>query len=483
MTDIVTPPAVPEVSAFPAPEESGFNIKAYAYGVSQKALSDALPAIIGSAHTNAVAAQERAVAAEEAAGVAGSAASAAVAARDNVAAIVATLPDGAIIDGAPSSASAWSSQKTATEISAAVAAGVKEWPPIGGIAQLMSTAETLTLDERLFLRSGMVVHPDDVPDWPAWAVQPSNAFGALTSGFGSNDIRAIAQAGNVWMAGGAAGVLRRSTDTGGTWSTVTSGFSTSQINGLATDGAGTWVAVGAAGKVARSTDNGLTWAIVSAGFSASYAVTAVATNAAGVWIAVNENGELRRSTDNGASWAVVAAGFIAGTGLSCAAFGNGVFLAGGYDGAGVMRRSTDNGATWTATSGTLPLWMNALATDGTGVWMAGGRETGNLRRSTDNGANWVAVPTATWPGYVNGLCAMGDGVWFGVGNSGAVRSSTDNGLTWDSVTHGFGSANVYAVAQAQGFIAIAGGAAGAMQRSRSAIGLETYEQYKYLRIA
>lgn len=78
MTDIVTPPAVPEVSAFPAPEESGFNVKAYNYGVSQKALSDALPAIIASAHTNAIAAQERATAAAGAAtAAAGSATTAA----------------------------------------------------------------------------------------------------------------------------------------------------------------------------------------------------------------------------------------------------------------------------------------------------------------------------------------------------------------------------------------------------------------------
>lgn len=476
MTDIVTPPAVPEVSAFPAPEESGFNIKAYNYGVSQKALSDALPDIIGSAHTNAVAAQERAVAAEEAAVVAGSAAAEAVAARDNVAAIVATLPDGAIIDGAPSSGSAWSSQKTTAEISAAVAAGVKEWPPIGGIVQLMGTADTLTLDGRLFLRSGLAVHPDDVPDWPAWADQPTDAFSGVTSGI-SGVFRAIAQAGNVWVIAGASGGVWRSTDNGSTWASVTSGFGSSQIYGIATDGAGVWVAVGEAGKVSRSANNGLTWGIVSAGFSSSYAVDSVATDGAGIWIAVSQYGEVRRSTNNGTTWAAVTAGF-GTTGLGCVGYGNGVWVVGGSGGS--MKRSTDGGTTWAAVTGAGTDSIQSIATDGAGVWVVGGYE---IRRSTDNGATWALVTTATWPGLVMGMTYLGDGVFYACGSGGGLRKSTDAGLTWANVSHGAGTTALYAIAHNQGMVVIAVGDSAAMQRSRYAIGIEVYEQYKYLRIA
>lgn len=475
---IVTPPAVPDIAPFPNMGESGFNTKAATWASSMEDYSAAEQEIIDSAHDNAVAAEERAGVASAAANTATSAAVAAIAARDDVATIVATLPDGSIIDGAPSGGSAWSSQKTADEIADAVAAGVQEWPPIGGIVQLMGTADTLELDGRLFLRSGLAVHPDDVPDWPAWAVQPTDAFSGVTSGF-SGTIRAIAQAGNVWVIAGSSGGMRRSTDNGSTWAAVTSGFSTSQIYGVATDGAGIWIAVGESGKVARSADNGATWAIVSAGFNASYSVDAVATDAAGNWIAVSQYGEVRRSTNNGTTWATVAAGF-GTTQLGCVGYGNGVWVVGGYLGA--MKRSTDGGTTWAAVTGAGASPLESIATDGAGVWIAGGYDTSGIRRSTDNGATWALVTTATWPGYVVGMTYLGDGVFYACGFNGGLRKSTDAGLTWANVSHGAGTTYLSAIAHNQGMVVIAVGDS-AMQRSRYAIGLETYEQYKYLRIA
>ena len=68
---------------------------------------------------------------------------------------------------------------------------------------------------------------------------PVQFWNTQTSNFGATNINAVAYANGVWVAGGAAGALRTSTNDGVTWNTQTSNFGASTINTVAY-GNGVW---------------------------------------------------------------------------------------------------------------------------------------------------------------------------------------------------------------------------------------------------
>jgi hypothetical protein len=80
-----------------------------------------------------------------------------------------------------------------------------------------------------------------------------------TSNFGSTNILSVAYGNGLWVAGGAYGQIRTSTN-GVTWTTQTSNLSNDfngQINSIAY-GNGLWIAGGLSGQLRTST-NGVTW--------------------------------------------------------------------------------------------------------------------------------------------------------------------------------------------------------------------------------
>jgi len=83
-----------------------------------------------------------------------------------------------------------------------------------------------------------------------------------TSNFGSSAINAVAYGNGVWVAGGAGGALRTSTDNAVTWNTQTSNFTTS-IASLKY-GNGVWMAGGFA-RICLSKDDAVTWTSLSSG--------------------------------------------------------------------------------------------------------------------------------------------------------------------------------------------------------------------------
>ena len=104
-----------------------------------------------------------------------------------------------------------------------------------------------------WLLSGFVLPLEEAPLAPVTG-GTGVAWETVTSGFGSTIIWSIATDGNgVWVAGGASGTMSRSTDGGVTWQTVDSGFGSTTIRSVATDGNGVWVAGGLDGTMSRST--------------------------------------------------------------------------------------------------------------------------------------------------------------------------------------------------------------------------------------
>lgn len=103
--------------------------------------------------------------------------------------------------------------------------------------------------------------------------------------------------------------------------------------------------------------------------------------------------------------------------------------------------------TWAAvTSNAGSNAINAVETDGNGVWVAAGA-AGAMVRSTDNGATWTAVTSGFGADAINGLACDRSGVWVAVGGAGKITRSTDNGATWTAVTSGLtGTDVIYSVA-------------------------------------
>lgn len=89
--------------------------------------------------------------------------------------------------------------------------------------------------------------------------------------------------------------------------------------------------------------------------------------------------------------------------------------------------------------------INAVETDGNGVWVAAGA-AGAMVRSTDNGVTWTAVTSGFGADAINGLACDRASVWVAVGASGKVSRSANNGATWAIVTSGLvGSDTLYSV--------------------------------------
>ena len=133
----------------------------------------------------------------------------------------------------------------------------------------------------------------------------SNCYSStdLTSGFtsrtvGFNNIKGVATDGTTWIAAGASGNLRSSTNLS-TWTSRTSQFSTTSIESAAY-GNGLFVIVGASGKISTSPD-GTTWTARTSGVAtALYGVEW--SQALGKFFACGASGKVLSSSD-GITWA------------------------------------------------------------------------------------------------------------------------------------------------------------------------------------
>ena len=119
-------------------------------------------------------------------------------------------------------------------------------------------------------------------------------------------------------------------------------------------------------------------------FGSSYIIGIAYGN--GVFVAVGYNGTIARSTDGGATWGSLISNPFGSSIIASIAYGNGVFVAGTAD--GKIARSLDGGATWGS------LISNPFGSSdiigiayGNGVFVAGTTD-GKIARSLDGGATW-----------------------------------------------------------------------------------------------
>jgi hypothetical protein len=198
------------------------------------------------------------------------------------------------------------------------------------------------------------------------------------------------------------GSIRRSTDRGNTWATISLPL-TGIYSNIDTDQSGTWVIAGSLTQLLRSTDDGLTWQIITVPAATSpggYSWGFIKYCGGNTWIGAQNgtNGQLLRSTNNGLSFAAVASGGLTSGATAIGSNGKGTILVSGN----TVRKSTDFGATW----GSGPITtdpVSSMDTDENGLWVMVTSATNSqngIYRSLDDALTFSLFPI---PGYTSGL--------------------------------------------------------------------------------
>lgn len=242
--------------------------------------------------------------------------------------------------------------------------------------------------------------------------------------------------------GTAGSYLLRSTDAGGTWSTVS--IPNMLPWSVATGGAAVWVG-GADGAVARSLDGGATWSSTKLDAPSGQGVVAIAASSANVaWASIGAAplngapGHIYRTIDGGQSWTPQRLPNVGSTQPSVmrmvavsdsAAWGVDPYHC-------AVLRTADGGASWS--SSTPPscagLW-GVFATSPTTAFASGQHQdqTPAIYQTTDGGATWLDRPTGFAVDHNSVLFAVGgteQALWAVGASDGDVTASSDGGLTW-----------------------------------------------------
>ena len=302
-------------------------------------------------------------------------------------------------------------------------------------------------------------------DGVSWVTQTAN--------FGTSSINAIAYNNGTFVAVGAGGALRTSTNAGTeplvtstdtvTWKSAA--FNKGEFGLCAVSyGNGTWVAAGANGAVKTSTD-AVTWTTRTTPYSDTAAPTKPSVAALaygnGIWLA-----NITTPITLGTTWNTVTnANFT--TTFQAVVYGNGTWMAAGN--AGVVYYSPDL-ITWYPN--TILIGTSSIATlaYGNGIWVAGISSGGALRTTTSEGGVWQVQASNFGTSAIQSV-AYGNGTFVAVGAGGTLRTST-NAINWNTQTSQFGTSNICAVAYGNG-VWIAVGVAGTLRTSTDTVNWNT----------
>ena len=194
---------------------------------------------------------------------------------------------------------------------------------------------------------------------------------------------------------GTTGIINKSTDSGSTWTTETSGTST-PLNGVSCDGL-VCLAVGnvasgeSQGFIDVSSDTGSIWTAVTTTNAGNNNLNAVNCNS-GTCVAVGQAGTIVYSTDPAHTTWTSAESSTAQNLLSVACLSGSTCIACGNS--GTIEQSTDSGDSWTILGtpanpvALTATQLNAIACTGSTCFIAGGSSPTNLLISTNSGSDW-----------------------------------------------------------------------------------------------
>jgi photosystem II stability/assembly factor-like uncharacterized protein len=231
---------------------------------------------------------------------------------------------------------------------------------------------------------------------------------------------------------GSNGTIRRSNDTGYTWTSPNS-FATESINHveLATDfeTSGVAWAVGDDGLFLRSSNYGASWVRLDSGIRGT--INAAGRSPNGKMYGTSNAGIVFTSTNDGITWRRDSINVAGSRFLDIDFDDNGFGLLSTYD--NKVFRTLDSGQTWgvqtVGTSGTLIL---GIAVNGSNGLACG--STGKIYLTTNKGNTWVAKTSNTtdilYDVDIEGQRAIA------CGEQGRIVYSTDGGNTWTKPTTG-----------------------------------------------
>jgi hypothetical protein len=239
----------------------------------------------------------------------------------------------------------------------------------------------------------------------------SNYFSYFRNSVYPTTINSVGYGNGLYLIGGTAGVILRSTDLNSWQSTVAA--STNTVTAL-TYGAGLYVAGFTSGVINTSTD-AITWTTRTSGTTSTIERIIFENN---LFVRAGWNGQLGTST-NGITWTARTSGTTST--LYALAWGNNVYAYGGN--AGVIRSSTD-GTTWTArTSGTTNTIRDMTFGSNVGKFLAVGNN-GLISTSTD-AITWVTQTISTITNRIYYNASYDNGNFYISGDTGLHVTSTD----------------------------------------------------------
>ena len=267
----------------------------------------------------------------------------------------------------------------------------------------------------------------------------------LTNGFPDRQGWSLVSDTNGTLFAGSDSCVFVSTNKGNSW--IRKELSDGSIKFLAS-GPDNSVYAAIAGKgIFRSTDTGESWSSISSNLPneailsiASLAVTAAPSSQSVVLVGTNSG--LYRSTDSGTTWALSSDGVSSRTVQSLSVFGNYPYsVLAGINGEGIFRFST-NSKLWIRTfRDSMNTQFNVIA--GTTTQFAGTDSAGMLR-STDQGEHWESSSTGL-PSCAILAVTIPSGSSVVAGTDLGIYRSTDNGSTWSSSTSAIGTSSVQAL--------------------------------------
>ncbi len=261
---------------------------------------------------------------------------------------------------------------------------------------------------------------------PPWVAQTSNTTNTL------NRVSHVpGTAGHAWAAGNS-GTIRKTSDYGANWSTVTSGTTSNLVALDTTDDNHAWVAAG--GGIRYTTNGGSSWSSWS-GLTAVRGVDMV--DSSNGWavgdlvVLVLDVGVIYKTTNGGTSWSGSLQLGLLSSFYDVAGVSSSVAWASGTS--GMVRLTTNGGSSWSAhDTGTSDL-VGIAATDSNNAWVVG--DGGLIKHTSNGGTNWTTQTSGTTQNLKRIIAIDANNLWV-VGAGGVILKTSNGGSTWTAQTSG-----------------------------------------------
>ncbi len=262
----------------------------------------------------------------------------------------------------------------------------------------------------------------------AWLPQISGTSNALYSVFFSKEDSGFAV--------GIGGTIKKTTDGGINWNTITSGLSTDLLDVKFAD-ENTGYIVGRSGVILKTTDGGNSWNSVSPTNTPDFIRIFIIGNDIYVSGYYGPNGGIIiKSSNAGLSWTTLNTGT---TGYLYSSFFTDIDTGYVVGYPGIILKTTNGGISWTAqTSGTSFQLISVFFTDSNNGFIAGGdissSNSGIILKTIDGGATWVSeIFPNNYFGNIRFLDPMTGFVAGGsvTANTSTILKTNDSGTSWN----------------------------------------------------